>query len=280
MVGSALLRNLSARTKDVVGTTYSSNDSRLLYLDIRERASVTDFFQATHPLIVYLPAYISGVDWCEEHPGESDGVNVEGCINVIRAAQEMGAHRLVFFSSGYVFDGESKRPYFPNDQPSPINVYGRQKFEVEKVLARSKIPHLIIRTIGVFGQEEARKNFVYQVINATLAGKEFLAPIDQFMNPIWADDLASIVVELATFGHTGIFHVAGNKCISKFDWANDITEYIKPNTICVTSEEMKQKARRPRNACLDCSRLEHLEIDVPDYRKGLESFLHGKSNYS
>jgi dTDP-4-dehydrorhamnose reductase len=267
LVGSALARQLP----DSYKSSHVPTKGRL-YLDMLKYETIEKVISGIKPNIVYLPAANTNVDLCEDL--ETDAINIKGITNVIRVCEKYKV-KLVFFSSSYVFDGEAEHPYDVVVLPNPINNYGKQKYTVENLISKSTLSdYLIIRTIGVFGPEVHKKNFATQVISRVFKGKEIFVPNDQWMNPIHSDDLSRIVVKLAEH-HNGLFHVAGDTCISKYEWAVKIADEfgLSGNVKSKTSEEMKQKSKRPSMGCLDSYELENLGIKVPSLDMGLVNFL-------
>jgi dTDP-4-dehydrorhamnose reductase len=95
------------------------------------------------------------------------------------------------------------------------------------------------------------------------------------MNPILSTDLAKITIQLVS-RCTGLWHVAGDTCVTKYEFARRIASYFGLENLVEpkTSEEMNQKAKRPKNGCLDCSELEKIvRIDVPSFDSGMAKFL-------
>jgi dTDP-4-dehydrorhamnose reductase len=201
-------------------------------------------------------------------------VNVAGSINVLRLC-EMFNSKLIFFSSSYIFDGKSDKPYTITDEPSPLNNYGIQKHTVERAILKSDARYVIIRTVGVYGEERMKKNFAKAIISAIFSGKKVFVPKDQFVNPILSNDLAKIAIKLSD-KEQGVFHVAGDTCISKANWASKIAKYFDLEKLVVplSSDQMKQqRALRPSMGCLDCVGLKSLGIEVPSFESGLLKFL-------
>jgi dTDP-4-dehydrorhamnose reductase len=274
LVGSALAKKLPSA---VCGIQMEAFEKNQVYIDITKHETLFKVFSNYRPDIVYLAAAIAHVDKCEDF-GTSI-VNVRGSTNVLRLCEMFGS-KLVFFSSSYVFDGTKYDPYTEDDEPNPIQQYGKQKLTMENLIVQSDIPHLIVRTVGVFGTERKKKNFAKQVISSVFTGKDVYAPIDQYMNPILSDDLAGITIKLAESSESGIFHVAGDTCVTKYEFARRIAGYfgyddkIKP----ITSEEMKQKASRPANGCLDCSGMTDLGFTIPSLDRGIQKLLANEYN--
>lgn len=268
LVGSALARQIP---NAIHGIPVEAKEPNARYTDITKYESLFKVFSNERPDVVYLPAAIAHVDRCEESHG-TDVVNVRGAITVLRLCESFGA-KLVYFSSSYVFDGKKKTPYTIQDETFPINYYGKQKETVENTILASDAKFVIIRTVGVFGTERLKKNFAKQVISVIFSSKKVFVPNDQFMNPILSNDLARISIRLAD-KHQGIFHVAGDTCLSKYEFAVKIAEKFGLEKLIIpkTTEEMQQKAPRPKNGCLNCDSLKELGLFVPSFDEGLTRF--------
>lgn len=274
LVGSALTRCLP---NAIQGIPMEATEPKQRYMDIMKYETLFKVFSEVRPRVVYLTAAIANVDKCESYGTAT--VNVRGSTNVLRLCEQFDS-KLVFYSSSYVFDGTKNAPYTEEDEPNPIQQYGIQKLTMEDLISQSDIDYVIIRTVGVFGTERKKKNFAKQVISSVFAGKTVYAPDDQWMNPILSDDLARVSVKLAESKGYGIIHVAGDTCITKFEFAQRIAGYfgyshlVKP----ISTVEMKQKADRPKMGCLDCSCLLDYGIEIPSLNSGLQKFLSADYN--
>lgn len=268
LVGSALKKRLPDA---LGGIAVETNNPDFVYMDITKYETLFRVFREYRPDVVYLSAAIAHVDKCEDFG--TSVVNVKGVLTVLRLCESFNT-KLVWFSSSYVFDGTKKSPYTVLDDPNPINNYGNQKLTVENLILQSDAKFLIVRTVGVYGEERTKKNFAKQVISSIFRGQKVYAPDDQTMNPILSSDLAKITIRLAE-KQTGIWHVAGDTCLTKYQFAKRIAGYFGFENLVEpkTSEEMQQKAKRPKNGCLDCSELERVGIKVPSFDAGLVQFL-------
>jgi dTDP-4-dehydrorhamnose reductase len=275
LIGSSLMRYLG----DAVGTWHNSKDNLSSdrcyeYLDITEKTAVESFFDKHRPKRVFIAAYNPNVDACEN--SNTDKVNIYGMTNIISCCDVFNS-LAVFFSSPYVFSGESQVAYKPHDETFPIQRYGRQKEQVEKILrGREGLGYLIIRTTGVFGND--KKNFAHQVRKALSEKNKITVPTDQILNPVHAMDVAKTTIHLSDRYSGEIFHVAGNKCLSKYEWAIKIAYKMgvkQPHKVVrgATTEKLDQFANRPLNGCLDCKSLEARAIQIPDFEKGLHRFI-------
>lgn len=262
LIGSALARQIPDA---ILGIPVEPKTKNQVYLDLTKYETGLRVFDKHRPKIVYLAGSIAHVDRCEDSLG-TNIVNVRGAVETLRLCEAFES-KLIYFSSSYVFDGEKDTPYTTLDTPNPINQYGKQKLTVENAILASRIPALIIRTVGVYGTERLKKNFAKAVISSIFRGQKVITPNDQKMNPILSDDLAKVVVRLAE-KQKGLWHVAGDTCLTKYGFAKEIAKYFRLESLIegVSSEEMKQAAKRPKNGCLEC-------IEAPSFEAGLVNFL-------
>ena|SRR5690348_6139265 len=271
LVGSYLLQELKHRREQVVGTYCANPFPDGVYLDIESPDQVDRFVDREHPNVVFVPAAIAHVDKCETD-AHTHKVNVHDTVYLIRTLNRAGA-KIIFFSTGYVFNGE-QGSYIPEDDPKPINMYGLQKVKTEMATIASHPNNLIVRTIGVFGKELNRKNFAYQVHDALASKRTIYVPNDQLMSPIHAKDLANISINAAN-NTRGIVHIVGNYSCTKYTFAVEVAkifglsdEYI----VGLSSEEMKQKAKRPKFCILSHGQRSSYSLPYPDFIDGLKRF--------
>ncbi|MBR5706071.1 MAG: NAD-dependent epimerase/dehydratase family protein [Bacteroidaceae bacterium] len=99
--------------------------------------------------------------------------NVEGMKNVLKAMDENGIRRLVFFSSVSIYGLNKDNPN--EDTPAdPFNHYGKSKWQAEQVLQEWYLTHKdwnidIIRPTVIFG--ERNRGNVYNLLRQLSTGK-------------------------------------------------------------------------------------------------------------
>lgn len=277
-VGEHLLNALKEQGADVIGTCFSHSFEGLCPLDIRQPEAVTDLLMRMSPSVIYLPASLTNVDYCESHTAEAFAINVTGVKNVVDAAERIGA-RLVYFSSDYIFDGVTG-PYSEDAPANPVCEYGRQKLSAEHIVALQASQSLIIRTTVVYGWERQGKNFVQRLITSLEKGESVRVPHDQVGSPTYAPELARAVVELAGQELTGVFHIVGPQRTSRFDFARAVAQcfglderLLQP----VPTAELGQAAPRPLNAGMQVSKVTaHLSFPLSSYLEGLQKMRQEK----
>lgn len=249
LVGSHVLATMSRRGA-AWGTALTRAVPPLRVLDVRDPAAVDSAIAELRPKIVVLAAAEPFVDLCEREPERTREVNVDGTVHVRESAERYGA-RLIFFSSDYVFDGR-RGGYRECDPVAPLNEYGRQKVAAETAV-RLAPSSLVIRTSGVFGRDERRKNFVCQVLDRLRGGMVVRAARDQVLSPTPAAPLAEIVGDLIEAGVEGTIHVAGSEPLSRAAFARRVASAfaLDPDRVeAVSTAELGAIAPRPADSSL------------------------------
>ncbi|WP_434669334.1 dTDP-4-dehydrorhamnose reductase [Lacticaseibacillus rhamnosus] len=264
-LGTELRHLLDAR-----GMTYRATDAK--DLDITDEAAVNQYFAAYQPEVVYHCAAYTAVDKAEdEAKAINQLVNVDGTRNLAKAAEKVDA-TLVYISTDYVFDGDSKEIYTVNDQPAPRNEYGRAKYEGEQQVQKYLKKYYIIRTSWVFG--EYGHNFVYTMLNLAKTHKELTVVDDQYGRPSWTKTLA----EFMTFAvdkrlDYGIYHLSNDNSCNWYEFASAILADKDVTVKPVSSKEYPQKAWRPRHSILDLSKTKATGFEIPTWQDALKNFL-------
>ena len=101
-------------------------------LDITNRRVVIDTLKELCPDAVFHCAAISDTGYSQQHPDESQRINLEGTVHVAEACKECGA-KLVFMSSDQVYNGNVEQGLLPETIAlHPVSVYGQHKLEAER----------------------------------------------------------------------------------------------------------------------------------------------------
>jgi dTDP-4-dehydrorhamnose reductase len=149
-------------------------------------------------------AAVTGMAACEASPDVTRNINVTGTLAAMRAAADAGAH-IVFFSSSQVFDGETPLPT-EDAPPTPKNVYGRQKLEVERAIANERLPAAIMRVTKVLSDRPV--GMFHGWYQNLAQGKPAVAATNMTLAPVSAQDCADLALALGDGRHTGIWHLS------------------------------------------------------------------------
>lgn len=167
-------------------------------------------------VVVHAAALVSP-DLCEENPELAQAVNVDGTREVAEWARRR-AGRLVYFSTDLVYDGENGF-YREEDEPHPINVYGRTKLQGEQAVGELCASWAIVRLSLSYGPTRGtRGDWTKRMREDLAAGRDLSLFTDQFRTPAYVGDTAEAVYRLSETSATGIFHMGGRQRLSRYEF--------------------------------------------------------------
>lgn len=215
--------------------------------NLADAAAVADMIKSERPDWVIHTAALTNVDLCETDPQLGRQVNVGLVENLARACEATGCG-LAQLSTDYVFDG-TKGPYSEGDEPSPLSEYGRQKLDSEAIVLAASTPGLVVRTLWLYGHiEGTRRNLVTWPIEALGRGERLRIVDDQWANPTWVRDLATMILELCQAGVTGLYHLGGASFTTRYDMVRELASIFALDASLVepmATSEARQDAPRP-----------------------------------
>lgn len=151
-VARHLIPLLQRRGDDVVGTVLTSDHAAglgvsLERLDITDAAICRDVLRRVAPNRVIHLAAASSVRWSFEHPDETRRINVEGTLNVLEAAQQVGVERALVVGSSEEYGVNRDTPVseLPVEELRPLSPYAESKVQVERFI--ESLPELRAFTI-------------------------------------------------------------------------------------------------------------------------------------
>jgi len=231
-------------------------------LDITDAETVRRVIARLQPQLIFNTAVI-GVDECERRPDVARAVNVDGPSALAAAATDCGA-TFVHFSSNYVFDGIRERePYTIDDEPRPINVYGRTKLEGERVAAERCPKTFVIRTSWVYGP--GKSSFLATAGEKLRRGQKMQAISDTWASCTYVEDLVQRVLTVIGRGAFGTYHIVNEGVCSLEMFAREAARHLGvPDEIAsrliemTTEAQMQREAARPRFTPMRCLLSERL----------------------
>lgn len=241
-----------------------------LQLNIVDKIMLKDIISSISPDVIINLAALTNVDFCESNPEIAKEVNTNGVQNLV----DVFSGKVIHLSTDYVFDG-LKGPYKEEDQINPISVYGKTKYDAEKIVL-DKNNNLVLRAnvlYNMFGNNKA--SFLNWVVN-NLKNKNSIQVVnDQFNNPTWTESIAEILVNCLNKDMSGLYHWGDQDYLSRYDFAIKIAESynLKSDLIKqISTSQLKQMAPRPLNGGLDQSKLKkYLNIIPPSINDCLDA---------
>jgi len=270
MLGRDLVKHLPAYADEVVGMDLPD-------LDVVSEASAADAFEAIRPDAAINCAAMTAVDDCEDNEDAAYLVNAVGAGNVARVCARRGC-RLIHLSTDYVFSGEG--PHTEDEEPKPLNAYGRTKLEGERMVLGELPSATVLRTAWLYGP--GGPSFLHTILKLSRKRRYLDVVNDQRGNPTWTLEIEQTIEWLLGSPVKGVLHAVCTGSATWFDFANYVIRDIfqRPSVVrpC-TSEELGRRAKRPSDSRLDCSRLRELAgWELPPWRDALMNFAGNHPN--
>lgn len=228
--------------------------------------------------IINTAAY-TAVDKAESDPDTAYAINSEGAAKLAALCADAGV-RLVQVSTDYVFDGNSSRPWKPDDEPRPLGVYGASKARGETRIRECLPGATIVRTAWLYSRYGG--NFVKTMLGLLADRNELSVVDDQIGAPTWAANLARVLWHFALHPSGGTFHYTDAGVASWYDFATAIAEEAgalglieNPAKVVPTdTASFRRPAQRPAFSVLDCrSTHEYTGIAPMHWRVALRRML-------
>ena len=233
-------------------------------LDITDKSQVDRVVgEAKADAIIHAAAW-TAVDACESDPQRAMSVNRDGTTNIVLAARKSGS-RVIYISTDYVFDGTKPTPYIESDLPNPQSVYGASKLAGEQQLDLTT--DQIVRISWVCGEHGA--NMVKTILRLAATNPTLTFVDDQIGSPTFTSDAAPMIIEMATAGLAGIWHVTNQGSTSWFGFARDVLTCagLDADRVIATTTKLLQPARpakRPTNSVLENAQMRKANLALLD----------------
>jgi len=266
MLGYDLRKELSS-DYDVIGFDLEDGD-------ITDRENVLKTISHIYPDLVINCAAYTDVDGCETNVQKAYSVNADGCLFIAQACKEYNI-KLIFISTDYIFNGRKKAEYSEEDEPDPLNIYGKSKLKGEKFLTRTNPNFICIRTSGLYGIKG--DSFVKAILSKAKTESHLKVVNDQKCCPTYTKDLSNIIKKLFNTDYSGFINAVNTYGCSWFDFAKDILKLAGLDHVEVdpiSSDELALPAKRPENSILSTRKLENeLGIKARKRIEALADFL-------
>ena len=240
-------------------------------------------------LIVNAVAY-TAVDQAEEEEELAYLVNAVAAGVLAEEAERAGA-LLIHYSTDYIFDGRNEDGYVENDEPNPLNAYGRTKLKGEQLVRSTACDHLILRTSWVYASRGA--NFLLTMLRLAKEREEISIVNDQFGSPTWANHIANTTAYVAYHAQrerqhgefeSDLYHLTSRGKTTWYEFAVKMfqearglglgDDFILSKTSPITTDAYPTAAIRPKYSYLKCDSLESkYGLQMPDWSTSLSLCL-------
>ena len=242
-------------------------------MDITDAEKVEQVIKESEVEAVIHCAAYTAVDAAEDNAELCHKINAEGTENIAKVCKELDL-KMIYISTDYVFNGEGTRPWEPDDEREPLNVYGQAKYEGELAVEKYLEKYYIVRIAWVFGVNG--KNFIKTMLNLSETHDELSVVNDQIGSPTYTYDLARLLVDMVETDKYGRYHATNEGLCTWYEFATEIFRQAgKEITVHpVTSEQFPSKAKRPHNSRMSKDKLEANGFDrLPTWQDALNRYL-------
>lgn len=242
-------------------------------MDITDADQVNKVIKEAAPDAVIHCAAYTAVDAAEDNEEICRKVNAQGTENIAKVCEELDI-KMMYISTDYVFNGQGERPWEPDDEREPLNVYGQTKYEGELAIEEHVKKFFTVRIAWVFGVNG--KNFIKTMLNLGKTHDHLTVVDDQTGSPTYTYDLARLLVDMIQTDKYGRYHATNEGLCTWYEFACEIFKQAGMNVSVapVSSDEYPAKAKRPSNSRMDKSKLTANGFQpLPTWQDALSRYL-------
>ena len=212
---------------------------RCVVADVTDPAQVASAFGDDAEVVVCGAAVTAGAERDRESPERTLAVNLNGFLNLLRAAKDAGSRRVINLSSAGAYGAAAFRNAVLDEAATvadPVSVYSVTKFASERIGDRMAevwgLDVIGVRLSGVFGRWERQTSVrdtpspQHQIMRAALEGRPALLARHDARDWIYAPDVARAVIALRTsegLRHR-LYNVSTGETWSVADWGAALAE--------------------------------------------------------
>ena len=161
--------------------------------------------------------------------------------------------RFIHLSTDQVFNGTAAS-YTEASPTNPINPYGQAKTQAEE-LVRSLNPQATIVRTSLLYDLRIPDRQTKRLIEATKNNEPYRLFTDEYRCPVWVENLADALLELAIKEVPGILHLGGPQAMNRWELGIELLKHfgITPPSNVQKGSSEESGLVRPKNLILDSS---------------------------
>ena len=265
MLGRRLTDKLNTAGYEVTGIDRDACD-----FSVVEKRQLEVMVRAVEPVLI-----INAVDYKAQDAVLAQRINaaVPGWIAEIAQAQDIPT---VYFSTNQIFDGTRSTPYDEAHPAQPVNRYGESKYAGEQAVRAAG--GYVFRLSWVI--DAVGGNFLTHLQPLLCNGAVIHVVADQIGAPTSACQLADAMPHLLPLVQSralpaDVYHLTADGYSSWHGLACAVAQAMgsAARIIPVTSAEYAPSVPAPKNARLDCRKLEAYGIRLPHWRDGFDALF-------
>jgi dTDP-4-dehydrorhamnose reductase len=209
---------------------------------------------------------------CETFPKKAIQVNSE-IPELISQYSSQHDSTFIHISSDAVMDLSSAFKC-ENEIPKPFNVYGMSKLIGENAIVSSNCDFLICR-VNFFGNSHKKNSLLDFFVTNIQSNSRCPGYINVWFNPLGIQTIIESIFKLFRSNARGVFHVAGDSKISKYEFGKEIERLINPisNLVYPTNVLSSMIDGKGMDLSLCNCKLKRYIKRLPSWQTDLESVL-------
>jgi dTDP-4-dehydrorhamnose reductase len=239
--------------------------------DLAQPDAVCRLVRTMAPGVVVNAAAYTAVDQAEAEPERAALINAEAVGRLATEVRRLDGW-LVHYSTDYVFAGDRDGYYTEEDEPGPLNVYGRTKLAGERAIEQAGCRHLTLRTSWVFAARG--NNFIKTILRLAREREQLRIIADQIGAPTSAESIAdATALVLYRLGYdpvlaaraAGVYNLVAAGETSWHEYARLVVAEARrcgadlkttpENVLPIGTAEYPRPAHRPANSRLNAQKL-------------------------
>lgn len=278
MLGSSMIPVLKEGGYEVYATDLKPEEG-IEYLDARDYNQVFDWAKKINPDFIFHLAAETDLEVCENDPKGAYLTNTISTQNVALICKQLDI-KMVYICTAGIFDGKKEGFYNEFDEVIPLSVYGKSKYDGEKIVTSTLDKYFVFRPGWMIGGGKKDKKFVGRVLEQIKDGAlDLYAVDDKFGTPTYTRDFCKNLTKAIQTDFYGVYHMVCRGSASRYDVACEMVKVLNRHDIKVNSVHSdywakKYPVNRPRSEMLDNFMLELRGINMMrNWRESLKEYL-------
>ena len=240
-------------------------------MELTELESVMSVFNEEVPEIVIHCGAISDVRTCDENSDVSYKINVVGTANIAKACTQYQS-KLIFCSSDQIYFGcDSLTAHYEYEKTNPINNYGKQKLEAEKICLDYCKDAIVLRLSWMYDYQQINTNehgdFFRNLMIALSQNKTIGYPIYDYRGITYVQNVLKNIEKVFVLPG-GIYNFGSENELNTYETVKKFINELGLDEKIIDANE-QAFAEEPRNIRMCIDKIKEYGIIFPSTDAGL-----------